>query len=143
MVTGAFVPADSGVFSRIAPVVALNAYRSPLKVVVNTTLLVTAAAPYGEEGSLSSHSIFPVSWLTATISPVALGMDASNALEDSATPLTVMGTPRLLTAANTVVPLVASWDSMPPNTPGSRVNLAGSSELAVAGAAFSVRRPAL
>src|ERR1022692_1359011 len=77
MVTGAFVPADSGVFSRIAPVVALNAYRSPLKVVVNTTLLVTAAAPYGEEGSLSSHSIFPVSWLTAIISPVALGIEAS------------------------------------------------------------------
>ena len=33
---------------------------------------------------------------------------------------------RLLTAAKVVVPLVASWDSMPPNPPGSRQNLAGS-----------------
>ena len=38
----------------------------------------------------------------------------------------VIGMGRLLTAAKVVVPLVASWDSMPPNPPGSRQNLAGS-----------------
>jgi hypothetical protein len=44
-VTGALVPADSGIVRRIAPLALLSAYRSPLKVVVNTTLLVTVAAP--------------------------------------------------------------------------------------------------
>src|SRR5208283_1153092 len=142
MVTGALVPADSGVCSRIAPVAALNAYRSPLYVVVKTTLLVTAAAPYGDEGSLSSHSIFPVSWLTATISPVALPIEASKVAELSVTPLADIGTARLLTAANAVEPLVASWDSTPPNTPGSRSNLAGSGMVEV-GVAFSVSSPSL
>jgi hypothetical protein len=54
--------------NRIAPVAALSAYRSPWNVVVNTTSLVTVAAPYGEDGSLVSHSIFPVSWLTVRAS---------------------------------------------------------------------------
>jgi hypothetical protein len=44
-VTGAFEPADIGVFSRTLPVAVSNAYRSPWYVVVNTTLLVTVAAP--------------------------------------------------------------------------------------------------
>src|SRR5215831_9712897 len=98
MATGALVPAESGIFSRIAPVAVLSAYRSPWNVVVNTTLLVTVAAPYGEDGSLVSHSIFPVSWSTATISPVALRMAAENVALVTAAPWTVMGSGRLLTA---------------------------------------------
>jgi hypothetical protein len=65
------LPADIGVLNKMAPVLASSAYRSPLKVVVNTTSLVTVAAPYGEDGSRVSHSTVPVSWLTATISPLA------------------------------------------------------------------------
>ena len=68
-------------------------------------------------------------------------MEAWNALELSATPFAVIGTARLLTAAKTVEPLVASWDSMPPNTPGSRLNLAGSG-MGEVGVAFSVSSPA-
>jgi hypothetical protein len=76
------VPADSGVLSRILPVPASSAYRSPWNVVVKTTSLVTVAAPYGEDGSGVSHSTAPVSWLTATISPVAF----STAARSAATP---------------------------------------------------------
>src|SRR5215471_21469309 len=83
MATGALLPAVSGVFSRIAPVAALSANRSPWNVVVNTTLLVTVAAPYGVEGSLVSHSTVPVSWLTATISPVALRTASMAAAADT------------------------------------------------------------
>jgi hypothetical protein len=49
------LPADIGVLNKMAPVLASSAYRSPLKVVVNTTSLVTVAAPYGEDGSRVSH----------------------------------------------------------------------------------------
>jgi hypothetical protein len=68
--------------------------------------------------------------LTAIISPVALGIEASNALELSVTPFTDIGTARLLTAAKVVVPLVASWDStlarglkVPQKGPASAGNL--------------------
>ncbi len=91
---------------------------------------------------MSSHSIFPVFWPTATISPVAWEMAASNAEELSATPFSDIGTARLLTAANVVEPLVASWDSMPPNRPGSRLNTAGSG-LGEVGVAYSVSSPSL
>jgi len=50
-----------------------------------------------------------------------------------------MVTGRLLTAANTVEPLVASRDSTPPNMLGSRTYLAGSA-MWLAGVAFSVIR---
>ena len=46
----------------------------------------------------------------------------------------------MLTAANVVEPLVASWDSTPPNTPGSRVNFAGSG-MGEVGVACSVSSP--
>ena len=49
---------------------------------VKTTSFVTVAAPYGEDGIGVSHSTAPVSWLTATISPVAF----STAARSAATP---------------------------------------------------------
>lgn len=51
--------ADFGVFSRIARVAVLNAHMSLWNVAVKTTLLVTAAAPYGEDASLSLLALFP------------------------------------------------------------------------------------
>src|SRR5579875_1920100 len=69
--TGALLPADIGVLNKMAPVAASSAYRSPRKVVVSTTSLVTVAAAYGEDGSGVSQATVPVPWLTATISPAA------------------------------------------------------------------------
>src|SRR5260370_23559249 len=106
MATGALVPADSGVFSRIAPVAALSAYRWPWKVVVNTTSLVTEAAPYGVDGSLVAHSIFPVSWLTATISPVAWKTAWMVSASDPLYPVGVTVIARSLTAAKVAEPLL-------------------------------------
>src|ERR1700736_3637635 len=54
--TGALVLAESIVCQISFPVLALNAYNVPLNVVVNKTSLASVAAPYGEDGSLSSHS---------------------------------------------------------------------------------------
>src|SRR5215813_4122753 len=143
MATGALVPAESGIFSRIAPVAVLSAYRSPWNVVVNTTLLVTVAAPYGEDGSLVSHSIFPVSWLTATISPVALKTAWMVAAADpEGRPVAFIGSGRSLTAAKVVEPLLASWVSMPPIRPGSMQTSAGSPRCEV-GLAYSVSSPSL
>ena len=115
MATGALLPADIGVENKTAPVLASSAYRSPLKVVVNTTSLVTVAAPYGEDGSGVSQMTVPVSWLTATISPTASSM-AWNwlVIDPPVKPAGVAGSAKSLTAAKVVEPLLASWVRMPP-----------------------------
>ena len=43
---------------------------------------VTVAAPYGEDGSRVSQATVPVSWLTATISPVAFSTASMTAVTD-------------------------------------------------------------
>src|ERR1700685_1235622 len=92
----------------MAPVDASSAYRSPWKVVVSTTPLVTVAAPYGEDGSRVSQATVPVSWLTATSSPAAFSMSSKLVISDTVGPAGVIGSARSLTAGNVGGPLVAS-----------------------------------
>ena len=70
---------------------ALNAYRSPLYVVVKTTLLVTAAAPYGDDGSLSSHSsLYPGGHVTLPVAgSMAVTFDSRSCVYT--TPFTTAG----------------------------------------------------